>query len=330
MSGYLLESFDGYQSLKLVELEAPQLKKDEVLVEVSTIAINFPDLLVIQGQYQIKPPLPFTPGKEFVGTISAIGQDVSGFKVGDRVLAHVEYGAFARQVAVHPDLCCKIPDDIDNTNAVALGLPYQTAHLALFERAAATGGESVLIGGATGAVGLAAIELAKASDLTVIATSRKAEDHKKLLSAGADYTIDLNQQPLKESIRAQLSALPIRNGKVDIVLDPLGGEFFAGAIRGLDWCGRLVVIGFASGDIPIVRVNYLLLKNISLSGLQWSDYRDREAEKIKKVQANIFELYKQKRLHPHIEHIVSFNEIRDVFKGMQEGTHTGKTVATID
>lgn len=330
MSGYLLEAFDGYKALKLCPLETPQPKSHEVIVDVSAAAINFPDLLVIQGKYQVKPPLPFTPGKEFVGTVSAIGQDVSELKIGDRVLVHVEYGAFAKQVAVRPEFCCIIPDNINDIDAVALGLPYQTAHLALFERAAAQPNEVVLIGGATGAVGLAAIELAKASGLTVVAACRNAEDFEKVLSLGADYTINLSLEPLRESIRAQVENLPINNKKIDVVLDPLGGNFFSGAIRALNWCGRLVVIGFASEEIPTVRVNYLLLKNISLLGLQWSDYRDKTPNKIKEVQENIFNLYQEKKLKPHIEHIIGFKDIRNIFKGMEAGSHKGKTIATFN
>lgn len=302
---------------------------DEVLVDVEAIGLNFPDVLVVRGQYQFLKPLPFTPGKDLAGVVRAVGSAVQGIRPGDRVLSHVESGAYAEQALALSGQTYVLPDDMSFSEAAAMGLVYQTAYFALVERARLASGETVLVGGAAGGIGLAAVQVAKGLGATVVAGVRGDEEAALARESGADYTIDLSGGNLRDGIRDQIRALPLEKGGVDIVIDPLGADFFAGAIRALAWCGRLVVIGFAAGEIPTIKVNYLLVKNIAVLGIQWSDYRDYTPERVHEAQQALFELWRQGKVRPHIARSVGFEALPEALSLVGQGKVRGKAVVTV-
>ncbi|MFG1347956.1 NADPH:quinone oxidoreductase family protein [Xanthobacter autotrophicus DSM 431] len=300
----------------------------QMVVDVKAAGINFPDVLVVSGKYQILPPRPFTPGKDLAGVVRAVGAGVNGYAPGDRIMAQVENGAFAEQAIVTPEQTYKLPDGLSFEAAAAMGLVYQTAHFALVERGQYKRGETVLVGGAAGGVGLAAVQIAKGLGAKVLAGVRSPEEAEVVRAAGVDAVIDLSVPDLRESIRAQVHAATDGHG-ADVVLDPLGGDFFAGALRAVAWCGRLVVIGFAAGDIPTLKVNYLLLKNIAVSGLQWSDYRDRTPERIQQVQQELFDLWRAGAVKPRIMRDFAFSELPEALDLVSQGKVQGKTVVRV-
>ena len=252
--------------------------------------MNFVDSLVVTGKYQFLPERPFTPGKLPAGVIVASGKDVPNFKIGDRVLTLAEQGGYAEQIAVDAKQCFKLPASMGFVDAASMALVYDTSWFALRERARIRAGESVLILGSTGSVGLASIQLAKTMGAKVLAGVSNQSKHSLALDAGADEIIDLSMNNIRDLLREQVYAKNSGSG-VDIVIDPIGGDAFDGAIRALAWRGRLVVVGFALGRIPNIKANYLLLKNIEVSGLQVSDYRKRRPDLMAQCIQEIFEMF---------------------------------------
>jgi|AP12_2_1047962.scaffolds.fasta_scaffold04678_3 NADPH:quinone reductase len=300
---------------------------DEVVIDARAIGVNYPDMLVIEGKYQVLPPRPFSPGKEVAGVVSAVGDRVTRIKVGDRVMAQREYGAY-REKVVSPDATCyRMPAAMSFEEGAALGLAYQTSHFALVDRAAYRKGETVLVTGASGGVGLAGVEIAKALGATVIAGVTSAEKGGLCKRHGADHVIDLTAPDLRNSLRQQVYAAVGKRG-VDIVLDNVGGDTFDGALRALAWCGRLVVVGFAAGRIPEIRANYLLVKNIAVIGLQWADYRERDPERVQRVQAELYGLYEAGKLKPHISERYPLDRFADALARFVERGVLGKMILT--
>jgi NADPH2:quinone reductase len=268
-----------------------------VLVEVHVAPVNYVDLLVVGGTYQFLPACPFIPGKAPAGVVIALGPDLTAPSIGDRVLAMAEEGGYAELVALRADQCYRLPAHMTFAEAASLSLVYDTAWFALRERARLAPGETVLVLGASGGVGQAAVQLARAMGARVLAGVSRPERAAAARAAGADAVIDLSHENLRDSLREQVRGVTDGRG-ADVILDPLGGDVFAAALRALAWCGRLVVIGFAAGDIPTLKANYLLLKNIEVSGLQVSDYRKRRPAQMAACFAEIFELYEASRIKP--------------------------------
>ena len=292
MRAVVVREFGTPESLSIEQVEAPRPGPDEILVEVEAVGVNFVDLLVIGGTYQFLPPRPFTPGKLPAGRVIAIGDNVMRFTVGDRVLTTAEQGGYAEQAVALAEHCYRIPDSMPFTDAAAMALAFDTAWFALHERGRLRAGETVLVLGATGAVGLAAIQLAKAFGARVIAGVSSMSKADIVTTAGADGVVDLSVENLRDGLRDQVHALTDGRG-ADVVIDSLGDRFFAAALRAMAWCGRLVVVGFAAGEIPSVKVNYLMVKNIEVSGLQVSDYRKRMPARMRECFEQIFALYEQ-------------------------------------
>ena len=297
MRAIIVDKFGAPERLRVGDVAEPVPRVDEVLVTVHAAPVNYVDLLVIGGTYQFLPPLPFTPGKGPAGVVAALGRTVTSLQVGDRVLAMAEQGGYAEAVTVVANQCYRLPPSMSFTEAASLSLVYDTAWFALRERARLEAGETVLVLGASGGVGQAAVQLARAMGARVLAGILRPEREASVRAAGADSVIDLSATDLRDSLRAQVYAVTEERG-VDIILDPLGGTIFEAAVRALAWCGRLVVIGFAAGAIPTIRTNYLLLKNIEISGLQISDYRKRRPERVAACFAEIFSLYEQGKVKP--------------------------------
>jgi NADPH:quinone reductase len=328
MRAYQVVEFGPPSALRISEIKAPVPGERQILVDVAAAGINFPDTLVVSGQYQILPERPFVPGKEIAGMVRAVGTGVSGFARGDRVLAQLEHGAFAEQALVRPEDTFHLPDGLGFAEATAMGLVYQTAYFALLHRAGLRRGEAVLVGGAAGGVGVAGIQLAKAFGARVLAAVRKSEQAEFVRACGADAVINVGGANLRDELRAQVFAETGGAG-VDVVLDPVGGEFFGAALRALAWCGRLVVIGFVAGDIPSVKANYLLVKNISVSGLQWSDYRERVPERVAEAQAEIFGLWQSGALRPPVVKTFAFEELPAALDLIGQGRIAGKAAVLV-
>jgi NADPH2:quinone reductase len=295
----VVEAFGPPEGLHLGKAAAPAPGSGEVLVEIHAAPANYVDLLTIDGSYQFRPTLPFIPGKGPAGVVAALGPGVTNLAVGDRVLAMAETGGYAERVAVAADQCYRLPAAMSFVAAASLSLVYDTAWMALRERGRIAAGESVLVLGAAGGVGRAAVQLARALGAgVVLAGITRPERAKTARAAGADAVIDLARPDLRDSLRDEVYAVTGGEG-VDIVIDPLGGEVTEAALRALAWRGRLVVIGFAAGGaFPTLRTNYLLLKNIEVSGLQISDYRKRRPAQLAECFAEIFALWERGKIPP--------------------------------
>lgn len=328
MKAIQVTAFGPLESHGAVALPEPKPAAGEVLVAVACCDLNFPDILVMEGNYQVKPALPFIPGKAAAGRVVGLGEGVDNKHLGQRVLVQLEHGAFAERVTAPIELTFPIPDSLSYQTATALGLVYQTAWFALTDRGGFRAGERVLVLGANGGVGMAAVQLAKAMGAgQVIAGARGQQKIELARAFGADATIDLAAEPLKERLREQVRAVSNVAG-VDIVIDPVGGETTEAALRALAWRGRLVVIGFAAGDIPSIRANYLLVKNIAVSGLQWSDYRDRHPGWMAKAQAEIFAHAQAHRLTPHISQVLPLEQAIAGLDLLRKGGAVGKILLT--
>lgn len=299
MRGVVVREFGTPESLAIEEIASPQPGADEILIDVHAVGVNFVDLLVIGGTYQFLPPRPFTPGKLPAGNVIAIGTNVTGFAIGDRVLTTAEQGGYAEQATALAAHSYHIPKAMSFTDAAAMALAFDTAWFALRERARLVAGESVLVLGATGSVGLAAVQLAKAFGAKVIAGVSSIEKAAIVRHAGADEVVDLSVENLRDGLREQVQAVTGGKG-ADVVIDSLGDRFFAAALRAMAWSGRLVVVGFAAGEIPTVKVNYLLVKNIEVSGLQVSDYRKRMPDRMRECFNDIFALYEKGLVRPPV------------------------------
>jgi NADPH2:quinone reductase len=328
MRAILIKEHGQPEDLVIEEFATPTPGPNQVLVDVKTIGVNYPDLLVIGGTYQMLAKRPFSPGKDASGVVRAVGSEVSTCKPGDRIVCQLEYGAYAEQIVVHENHCFVIPDQMSFEEAAAMGLVYQTAHFALVERGLYQRSQTVLVNGAAGGVGLAAVQIAKGLGARVIAGVLSEEQAAFARKNGADCTVDLSMPDLHNALRDRVRELTDGRG-VDIVLDPIGGEVFQASLRSLAWRGRMVVIGFVSGKIPEVKASYLLVKNILVTGLQWSDYRDREPQWIRKVQAELFDLYRAGAVRPQIMQTFRFEKYADALNLVREGKVKGKVVLTV-
>lgn len=326
MKAVVVEKFAPIDQALYADIADPVAGPGEVLVDVGASESNYPDLLVMEGNYQITPPLPFSPGKAAAGTVAALGEGVTGFAVGDKVAVQVEYGAYAQKLVARADAAFPMPADMPFDVGAALGLVYQTSYFALVERAHFAAGETVLVLGASGGIGSAAVQLAKALGApTVIGAVLGSDNADYARKAGCDHVVDLSVGDIRETLRAEVFAATGGKG-VDVVIDPVGGAATAAAMRAIAWCGRLVVIGFASGDIPVIKGNYLLVKNIGVSGLQWSDYRERQPEKVQAAQERIFALWEEGKLAPMISKSLPLDRFREALEDLRHGRAQGKII----
>lgn len=329
MKAVVVHEFAPFDRVGVEKVPDPTAGDGEVVIDVKVAEVNYPDMLVIAGQYQFKPPRPFSPGKAAAGIISAVGKDVRGFSIGDSVAAQVEYGAYAEKLRVKAVNVFRMPSGVTFAKGAALGLAYQTAHFALVERARMQRGDVVLVLGASGGIGIAALQLAKAMGAkTVIGAVRGESNAKIARRAGADATFDLGSSDIHNGLRDMVRKLTDGHG-ADIVIDPVGGAANAAALRALAWRGRLVIVGFAAGEIPVIQTNYLLLKNIEVSGLQWSDFRDRTPEWVAKVQQELFDLHVAGKIDPFINHTFPLDEFKSALSLLRDGKVQGKLVLTI-
>lgn len=325
MRAAIVKEFGPIASHTVGDLPDPTPGAGEVLVTIKATAVNFVDSLVVTGKYQFLPQRPFAPGKLPAGIVAALGKGVTGLKVGDRVLTLAEQGGYAQKVAVDARQCFKLPATMGFGEAASMALVYDTSWFGLRERARIKAGDSVLVLGATGGVGLASVQLAKVMGARVFGGVSSAAKAPPVLAAGAEDFIDLSLPNLRDSLREQVFA---KNGGkgVDIIIDPIGGDAFDASLRALAWRGRLVVVGFASGRIPEVKVNYLMLKNIEISGLQVSDYRKRLPDMMTECMREIFALYEAGKLKPAPFHTVPLDAFATSLQTVVDRRASGRIV----
>lgn len=328
MRAVVVREFGGIDKAAIGDMPKPELTPDGVLLDVHAAAVNFVDLIMMSGTYQFSPKLPFVPGKLPVGIVAAVGANVKSFKPGDRALAMAEQGAFAEQAMMPEQQCVKLPAALPFTEAAAMSLIYDTAYFALKERGRIQPGESVLVLGATGGVGLAAIQLAKAMGGKVLAAVASKSKEDIVRAAGADEIVDLSTPDLKESLRAQVFE-KVGKGGVDIIIDMLGGDAFDASVRALGWNGRLVIIGFASGRIPSLKMNYVLVKNIEVSGMQISDYRKRRPADMQACFKQIFEWHAAGKLKPLPTKVYPLEQFAEAMHDIQDRKVRGRVVLTM-
>jgi NADPH:quinone reductase len=321
----IVKEFGSYDDAEIGEAPMPSPRPGEVLVEVRAAPVNFVDLVVIGGKYQFKPPLPFTPGKGPAGVVAAVGQDVQSFTPGDRVLAMAEIGGYAEFAVAPQSDCHKMPADMTFPQAAAMSLAYDTAWFALRERARLSTGETVLVLGATGAVGRACLQLARAMGARALAAVSSPARFAAAREAGAEGCVDLSAPNLRDNLRDQVFALTNGAG-ADVVLDMLGGDPFDAALRATAWRGRLVVIGFAAGRIPTIKANYLMLKNIEVSGLQVSDYRKRRPDLMAQCYKEIFSLFEAGKIDPGRVEELPLERFRDGLRSIEERKAAARVV----
>lgn len=309
----------------LVVQDVPDLvpQDGQAVVDVHAAAVNFPDTLIIQNKYQFKPPLPFSPGGECAGVVRAVGAGVKHVKPGDRVIAFTGWGAFAEQVAADARQLIPLPQELDFVTGSAFVMTYATSYHALKDRAALKSGESLLVLGASGGVGLAAIEIGKALGARVIAAASSADKLAVCKEHGADELLDYSQGDLREQLKT------LTQGKgVDVVYDPVGGAFTEAALRSLAWRGRLLVVGFANGEIPNLPANLPLLKGASIVGVFWGDYARREPLNNLQDLRALFGWLKEGKLKPHIAGTYPLARGAEAIRQLMDRKVSGKLVVT--
>ena len=295
MRAILCHAFGPPSELKLEEAPNPKLGATGIRVDVHRAGLNFPDVLIVQGKYQVRPEFPFSPGAEVAGVVSEVGERTSGFAVGDRVMALCTTGGFAEQVVVHQGSAFKMAPNMSFDTAAALPLTYGTTIHALVDRGKLRAGESLLVTGAGGGVGIAAVQLGKALGAMVIAAAGSPEKLAAASAAGADHTIDYTSENLADRVKAITNQLG-----ANVVYDAVGGDVFDAALRCIAWEGRLLVIGFASGRIPEIPANRLLLKGCSAVGVYWGSFAARDPAANKRNFERLFELYAAGKIDPKI------------------------------
>lgn len=313
MKAIRCKAYGPPSSLVLEEVENPKPMAKEVLVSVKACGLNFPDTLIIQGLYQFKPELPFTPGSDVAGIVKEVGEEVTHLKVGQEVFGFVAYGALAEEVIVPANACFPKPPQMDFATAASFLMAYGTSYHALKDRAHLAEGETLLVLGASGGVGLAAVELGKLMGAKVIAAASTDDKLALCREYGADEAINYTTQDLKATIKE------LTEGKgVDVVYDPVGGTFSELALRGTAWNGRFLVVGFAAGDIPKIPLNLPLLKGASIVGVFWGAFAMKNAKANMQNSMQLMQWHAEGKLKPHIHAIY---DLVDTAKALEEMTN---------
>jgi NADPH2:quinone reductase len=310
----------SFSGLELMELPIPSIDADTVLVRVSAAGVNFPDALVVEGTYQVRPDLPFTPGFEAVGEVVSIGDNCKSLRVGQRVICWCGFGAFSEFIAIRPEHTFPVPGDMSDAEAAAFLVSYQTAFFALFPRGRLQRGEVLLVHAGAGALGSAAIQLGKAVGATVIATSSNAEKAALCTKLGADSVFD-NTVEFAKLIRDATGGRG-----ANVVVDPVGGEVFEQSLKCIAWEGRLLPVGFTSGVIPSIPANRILLKNISVVGIFWSEYWKHAPSQIRDAHDQLTTFYEQGLLKPLIGKVLRFDELPAALLAAKSRSNFGKVI----
>jgi NADPH:quinone reductase len=312
MRGLVVHEFGPLHSHRIEELSDPKIGERDVLIDVKAIGLNFPDTLMLQGKYQTRPDRPFVPGRDASGVVLAIGPKVTRVRQGDRVIAQVATGAFAEKLAAPEARCFRMPNSMDFITGAGMVTIYNTAYVAVVIRGQVKPGETVLVTGASGGVGLAVVQIARAKGARVLAGVTSKEKGQVALTSGAEALIDLSAPDLRESLREKVFALTDGRG-VDAVFDPVGGDVFDAALRAVGYAGRMVIIGFASGRIPEVKGHYVLLKNISVVGAPLDIHFKMQPELMDTAVAELFRMHEKGEIRPEI---MATYPLDDIHKAM--------------
>lgn len=321
MKAVLCKEYGPPESLVVEEVPSPEAGPGQVVVRVRSAGVNFPDVLIIENKYQFKPPLPFTPGGEVAGEILAVGEGVEDLAVGDRVLANCGWQGFAEEIALHAGGVFKIPDSMDFETASAFLLTYGTSHYALKQRAKLRAGEDLVVLGAAGGVGIAALEIGKVMGARVIAAASTPEKLAVCKEHGADEVIDYSKEDLKTRIRE------LTGGKgADVVYDPVGGDYSEPCLRAMAWEGRFLVIGFAAGDIPRPPLNLTLLKSCDIVGVFWGAFVGRDPRAHAENVDELLSWFDEGRIKPRISAAYPMEEVAKALRDLSERRVKGKVV----
>ncbi|HEV7577196.1 MAG TPA: NADPH:quinone oxidoreductase family protein [Caldimonas sp.] len=323
MQAWLCENPTGVEALQWKDLPTPEPKAGEVRVAIRAASLNFPDLLIVQNKYQMKPPLPFVPGSEYAGTVEAVGVGVEHLKVGDAIAAFGGTGGFGTHAVVNAALVMPLPAGFPFDDAAAFILTYATTHHALVDRAQMKSGETLLVLGAAGGVGTAAIQIGKVLGARVIAAASSDEKCELCRSIGADATINY----AAANIRDELKQLTDGKGP-DVVYDPVGGDLAEPVFRSIAWRGRYLVVGFAQGAIPALPLNLALLKGASIVGVFWGEFARREPKANAQALAELARWYAEGKVKPVIDRRLPMRELRAAYALMGSRTVRGKVVMT--
>ncbi len=324
MKAILCKEYGPAETLVIEDVPSPEVKGRGVKVRVKAAGLNFPDTLIIENKYQLKPSLPFSPGGEMAGEVIEVGDKVTRFKVGDRVAGLTGYGAFAEEVIVPEQNLLPVPDGMSDEKAAAFTMVYGTSYYALKQRGNLQPGETLLVLGASGGVGLATVELGKAMGAKVIAAASSAEKLAVAKEAGADELINYTEEPLKDAVKK----LTHSKG-VDVIYDPVGGDFTEQALRAMGWNGRPLIIGFAAGDIPKIPANLTLLKGCSVVGVFWGSFTQREPEASAQNMMELMKLYAEGKIDPKISAVYDFENYAEALGALTGRKATGKVVLKV-
>lgn len=320
MRAVLCRRFGPPETLAVEQVPSPQPGPGEALVRVKAAGVNFPDALIIQNKYQIKPPLPFSPGGELAGVVEAVGAGVTRVSVGQAVIGFTGWGAFAEQAVVPQDRLVPMPEGMPFEIAGSFLMTYGTCYHALKDRGQLAAGETVLVLGAAGGIGIAAIEIAKAFGARVIAAASSSAKLRTCREHGADETIDYQNEDLRDRLKA------LAGGGVDVVCDPVGGSFSEPALRSTAWRGRYLVIGFAGGEIPKIPLNLPLLKGCSIVGVFWGDFLRREPANGQRDVQELVALYRAGKIKPLVSARYSLEQTAKALQALMERKVEGKVV----
>jgi NADPH2:quinone reductase len=323
MRAVLCKEFGPPESLVVEEVPDPVAGPGQVVVDVAGCGVNFPDVLIVQDKYQFKPALPFSPGGELAGTVSAVGEGVDDLAVGDRVAAMIGWGAMAEQVAIPAPAAVKVPDGVDLVDAAAFLMAHGTSQYALVDRGALQAGETLLVLGAAGGVGLAAVEIGAMLGARVIAAASTDEKLELCRSRGATETVNY----ATEDLRARLKELTGGQG-VDVCYDPVGGDLSELALRSMAWEGRFLVIGFAAGDIPRIPLNLTLLKGCSVVGVFWGAFTAREPVRHRANITQLLAWLAEGELRPHVSATYPLEQAAAAITDLEQRRALGKVVVT--
>jgi NADPH:quinone reductase len=325
MRAVVCRELKGLDGLEIADIERPEPGPGEVRLRVRAAGLNFADTLIITGQYQQRPDPPFVPGMEVAGQIETCGAGVAGFTPGDRVMATLPFGGFAEEAIVPASQLVRLPDAVDYLTAAGFAIAYGTAYGALVWIARLQARETLLVHGAAGGVGLAAVECGRELGAVVIATARGAERLAVASAHGASHVIDT----AGEDVRARVKELSGGRG-ANVVFDPVGGDLFRASLRSIAWEGRILIVGFASGDIPQIPANLLLVKNVQAQGFHWGSYRDHDPARVHAAFEKLLGWYADGRIHPHVSEVLPLEQARAGLELLLGRSRTGKIVLAMD
>lgn len=323
MRAILCKELGPAEKLVIEDVASPSVEGKGVKIRVQAAALNFPDTLIIEGKYQFKPDLPFSPGNELAGDVIELGPDATRYQIGQRVMGLTGHGAFAEEVVVSEDQLMPIPDAMDDESAAAFSLVYGTSYHALKQRARLQPDETLLVLGAGGGVGLAAVELGRAMGAKVIAAASSEEKLEAAKLAGADDVINYNKEDLRQALKSRYPQ------GVDVVYDPVGGDYTETALRSMAWKGRFLVVGFASGEIPKLPANLTLLKGCSVVGVFWGAFAAKEPGASMQNMMELFQLFNQGKVKPHVSEVFAFDDFKRAFDSLTGRHAIGKVVLKV-